>query len=88
MYSNNILNFQESTTILNACTKKSGNLLKAPRIIENNNFLKLFQRHLVLSPAHGAVRICQLYLWRRVRPLINEYPGYDPKMQLIVRLQS
>ena len=29
-YSNNILNFQESTTILNASTKKSGNLLKAP----------------------------------------------------------
>ena len=25
MYSNNKLNFQESTTILNACTKKSGN---------------------------------------------------------------
>ena len=32
MYNNNIVNFQESTTILNACTKKSGNLLKAPRI--------------------------------------------------------
>ena len=32
MYSNNILNFQESTTILNACTKTSGNLLNAPRI--------------------------------------------------------
>ena len=31
MYSNNILNFRESTTILNARTKKSGNLLKAPR---------------------------------------------------------
>ena len=31
MYSNNILNSQESTTILDACTKKSGNLLKAPR---------------------------------------------------------
>ena len=29
-YSNNILNFQESSIILNACTKKSGNLLKAP----------------------------------------------------------
>ena len=27
MYSNNILNFQVSTTILNACTKKYGNLL-------------------------------------------------------------
>ena len=32
MYSNNIVNFQESTTILNACTKESGNLLNAPRI--------------------------------------------------------
>ena len=32
MYSNFIVNFQDSTTILNACTKKSGNLLKATRI--------------------------------------------------------
>ena len=32
MYSNNIMNFQESTTILNACTKKCGNLLNAPGI--------------------------------------------------------
>ena len=32
MYSNNILNFQESMRILNACTKKSGNLLNAPCI--------------------------------------------------------
>ena len=32
MNSNNILNFQESTIILSASTKKSGNLLKAPRI--------------------------------------------------------
>ena len=31
MYSNNIMNFQESTTILNACTKKFGNLLNTPR---------------------------------------------------------
>ena len=30
MYSNNIQNFQEFTTILHASTKKSGNLLKAP----------------------------------------------------------
>ena len=30
MYSNNILNFQKSTPILNACTKKAVNLLKAP----------------------------------------------------------
>ena len=32
MYNNNILNFQRSTTILNACTKKSGNLFNASRI--------------------------------------------------------
>ena len=32
MYSNNILNVQESTTIFNACTKKSVNLSYAPRI--------------------------------------------------------
>ena len=40
MYSNNILNFQESTTILNACTKKRvGNLLNAPRTW---NFILLY----------------------------------------------
>ena len=32
MYSNNVVNFQESTTILNASTNKSGNLLKVPSI--------------------------------------------------------
>ena len=31
MYSNNIVNFQESTSILNSCTKKSGILLNTPR---------------------------------------------------------
>ena len=36
MYSNNILNFQESMTILNASTKKSGNLLNAPRICKRS----------------------------------------------------
>ena len=35
MYSNNVLNFQESTTILNGYTKKSGNLLKAPPMYKN-----------------------------------------------------
>ena len=32
MYSNKILNFQESTTILNACPKKFGNLLNTQRM--------------------------------------------------------
>ena len=35
IYSNNILNSQESPTILNACTKKSGKLLKAPCMFVN-----------------------------------------------------
>ena len=30
IYSNDIVNFQEPTTILNACTKMSGNLLNTP----------------------------------------------------------
>ena len=34
MDSNNIVNFYESTTIINACTKKFGNLLNAPRILK------------------------------------------------------
>ena len=32
MYSNKIFHFQVSTTILNACTKKTGNLLNSPYI--------------------------------------------------------
>ena len=35
MYSNKILNFQDSTAILNACTKKSGNLLNTPHSLFN-----------------------------------------------------
>ena len=34
IYSNKILNFQESTTVLNTSTKKSGNLLNAPCIYQ------------------------------------------------------
>ena len=36
MYINNILNFQESTTISNACTKISGNLLKASHMMKTS----------------------------------------------------
>ena len=42
MYSNNILNFQESTTILNACTKKSGNSLRAPHTLFYHNIYVLY----------------------------------------------
>ena len=44
LYSNNIVNFQESTTILNACTKKSGNLLYDPRTsIDTNSLIKFLR---------------------------------------------
>ena len=39
MYCNNIVNFQESTAILNACTKKSGNVLNTPRMKDLNLIL-------------------------------------------------
>ena len=41
MYSNNILTFQESTIIVNACIKKSGNLLNTPCIFQLETFLIL-----------------------------------------------
>ncbi len=37
MHCNNILNFQDSTTILNARTKKTGNLSYVPRISNNTS---------------------------------------------------
>ena len=71
MYSNNIVNFQESTTILNACTKKkkmSGNLLKAPHIYiyilvnyrRNNRSFSLFNisRKNVISYYLGECKNC------------------------------
>ena len=49
MYSNKILNFQESTTILNACTKKSGNLLNAP-ILPYTRRVEFFGEEVILLP--------------------------------------
>ena len=60
MYSNNIMNFQEPTTILNACTKKeSGNLLKAPR-----KWLLISQKHTEGCMSNFPIRIsdCALLL--------------------------
>ena len=47
MYSNNILNFHVSTTIFNASTKKSGNLLKAPRIYTLEVYESVCQKYRV-----------------------------------------
>ena len=44
MYSNNILNFRESTTNFNACTKHSGKLLNAPRTTkqDDNKYISIY----------------------------------------------
>ena len=41
MYSNNILNFQESTTILNTCTKKVWKLIEYTTYLHFNHFIAL-----------------------------------------------
>ena len=52
MYSNNILNFQESSTNLNACTKKVWILIKCT---------------MYLWPVDWSCKIHRLHLWRGVR---------------------
>ena len=42
MYSNNILNFQESTTILNACTKKVWKLIECTVYMDD---IKIFAKN-------------------------------------------
>ena len=39
MYSNNIVNFQESTTILNACTKKVWKIIEGPTYVKSDVLL-------------------------------------------------
>ena len=53
VYSNNILNFQESTTILNACTKISGNLLNSPRVYI---YMYIYTLYFSVYDAHGLRR--------------------------------
>ena len=61
MYSNNRLNFPESTTILNACTKKSGNLLNVPRNSMTGVWTRLQRRHCP-TVSHFAKETSSLFL--------------------------
>ena len=76
MYSNNIVNFQESTTILNASTKKSGNLLNAPRIyiyIYISSILWVWIIHVLNTHTHTHTHIyIYIYIYRVVKYLQNE----------------
>ena len=67
MYSNNILNFQESTTILNASTKKFGNLLNVNVWVQVKSYMTQFQ--LDQSAGDVAFTYCisardKTHLWR------------------------
>ena len=69
MYSNNIVNFQECTAILNSCTRKSGNLLKSPRNCTNVSVIAWLE----LEPVYynAAVQhfsLISAYSPRRIRP--------------------
>ena len=61
MYSNNIVNFQESTTILDAYTKMSGTLLKVPRIytyIYEYMYICICMFMCVFMPIYVCMHIC------------------------------
>ena len=55
MYSNNIVNFQES--ILNACIKKFGNLLNSPHTYIYMNRYKISSKDLELVSPRVAFRV-------------------------------
>ena len=76
MYSNNILNVQESVTFLNACTKKkTGSSLNLLTMISESRMLAIIPH----CPVGWGCRIYRLPLCRGVRPPLNECPDYDPK---------
>ena len=62
MYSYNILKFQESTTILNASTKMSGNLLNSPRMSNASKAFDGLRKRLVQQkPCHKNLMSCVLF---------------------------
>ena len=61
MYSNNIVNFQESTTIPNACTKKSGNPLNTPRNPHNTPKKHKKPRSLVFFSAYWSSLVARSF---------------------------
>ena len=77
MYSNNTVNFQESTTILNACKKKkTGNLFKAPRKSKTMDSEAVFQateanQMSSIQRVSGEVGISQSSVIRHLHDLDN-----------------
>ena len=85
MYSNNILNFQESTTILNACTKKCGNLLNAPCIFIYIWIYRQYSNH-EYEQEKLYVKILYIYIYIYNKYILDIYvrqlpgrPGFNPR---------
>ena len=72
MYTNNILKFQESTTILNVCTKMSGNLLNVPRTYTHTH------THIYICVCVCVfVCVCVCVCVKRIRDEIPWRPGMN-----------
>ena len=84
MYSNNVVNFQECTSILNVCTKNSGNLLKSPcnykMLIRILHFLNRI--HSILMENWNPKELVWCYLNKR-----NLEPTYHQEFPEVVRLR-
>ena len=88
MYSNKILNFQASTTILNAWTKKSENLLNAPRIIKHNQnahththiYIYIYiYTNLISTSIHGTKKTKKTLPGTSDKSISNHRPGSKRK---------
>ena len=93
MYSNNILNFQVSTTIFNACTKKYGNLLKASRTSIKKKFPSISSRGALINVVNGYILMSefelQLHCFVHVRTNTLRKGAnfvFPPALALIVRV--
>ena len=84
MYSNNMLNFQQSTTILNAGTKKVWNLIECTTYLQdlalnNQQGLICLETQPTNSTVGWGCRIHRLHLYRGVIPTSYDCPVYDIK---------
>ena len=74
MYSNNIVNFQESTTILNTCTKKSLETYRMP-LVYNNSFNFKIPKYLLICIINHTEILMYLSLFVFVL-LLNKDPVF------------
>ena len=71
IYSNNILNFQESTTILNTCTKKSGNLFNGPCTSLKVNVIAQLEFELTMMSGSLAISHFSVLWWGSIPQILE-----------------